>query len=126
MPQFTLIGLCEPKDTKSQAAFNEWFVDQHIEDTTHCPNFIRGQVFKLAGKHLSIDAPSQYLSLYEVEAESYEEAERVLNEWQADAQAWSGRAHHLATMAKYGEIPMVANGSGWYELLATYQGPSKG
>ena len=78
MPRFVLIGLCEPPDADSQAPFEEWFVDQHIEDTAKCPNFIRGSVFKLSGPHLDGETVSEYLSLYEVEAPSYEEAERVL------------------------------------------------
>ena len=127
MPSYMLIGLCEPlknsKDDSNQDAFDEWFIDQHIEDTTQCPNFVRGRVFKLAGPHLDIETPSKYLSVYEVEAESYEEAERVLNEWQAKPDAWEGRAHHMATMEKYGEIPMAVRGSGWFELLRSYDGP---
>ena len=79
MPRFILIGLCEPQGPEDQAAFDEWFVDQHIEDTAKCPNFVRGSVFKLSGPHLEIDNASGYISLYEVDAPSYEEAERVLN-----------------------------------------------
>ena len=120
MPEFMLIGLCEPQNEENQAAFDEWFVDQHIEDTTKCPGFVRGRVFKLSGPHLDIETPSRYLSVYEVEAESYEEAERILNAWQADPDAWPGRAHHWQTMAKHGEIPMAVRGSGWYELLRDY------
>ena len=52
MPKFLLIGLCEPPSEDRQAEFDEWFVNQHIEDTSHCPNFIRGSVYKLAGPHL--------------------------------------------------------------------------
>ena len=96
MPKFVLIGLCEPPDPESQQQFDEWFVDQHIEDTAKCPNFIRGSVYKLSGPHLDGETVSGYLSLYEVEAPSYEEAERVLNEWQANPDAWEGRKHHLA------------------------------
>ena len=33
MPSYVLIGLCEPLGDEDQAAFDEWFVDQHIEDT---------------------------------------------------------------------------------------------
>jgi hypothetical protein len=91
MPRFVLIGLCEPPGPDQQAQFDEWFVDQHIEDTSKCPNFIRGSVFKLSGPHGDGDTVSGYLSLYEVEAPSYEEAERVLNEWQRDPDAWAGR-----------------------------------
>jgi hypothetical protein len=123
MPRFVLIGLCEPQSADGQAAFNEWFVDQHIEDTTQCPNMIRGSIFKLDGPHLDIDTPSGYLSLYEVEAPSYEEAERVLNEWQANPAAWAGRKHHLQTGEKLGGIPMNINGSGWYKLIKSYRGP---
>ncbi len=125
MPQFLLIGLCEPLDADDDDAFQEWFVNQHIEDTTMCPNFIRGRVFRLSGPHLDGETVSDYLSVYEVEADSYEEAERVLNEWQADPDAWEGRAHHRATARKFGRMPMKINGSGWYELLGSYDGPGR-
>ena len=125
MPKFVLIGLCEPPDTEAKAAFDEWFVGQHIEDTARCPPFIRGSVFKLAGPHLDGETISDYLSIYEVEADSYEEAERVLNEWQADPDAWEGRRRHWATARKYGGVPLSVRGSGWYELLASYEGPGK-
>ena len=29
MPEFMLIGLCEPQSEDTQAAFDEWFIDQH-------------------------------------------------------------------------------------------------
>ncbi len=123
MPRFVLIGLCEPPDAASQAPFEEWFVDQHIEDTAKCPNFIRGSVFKLSGPHLDGETVSEYLSLYEVEAPSYEEAERVLNEWQRDPDAWDGRKKHLETGERLGGIPLRVRGSGWYELIKSFNGP---
>ncbi len=43
MPNYLLIGLCEPIDESGKAAFDEWFIDQHIEDTTHCPNARSGR-----------------------------------------------------------------------------------
>ncbi len=124
MPKFVLIGLCEPPDPESQQQFDEWFVDQHIEDTAKCPNFIRGSVYKLSGPHLDGETVSGYLSLYEVEAPSYEEAERVLNEWQANPDAWEGRKHHLATAQKLGGMPLAIKGSGWYELIKSFDGPA--
>ncbi|MEH6591684.1 MAG: hypothetical protein V7746_15595 [Halioglobus sp.] len=123
MPRFVLIGLCEPQNADAQAAFDEWFIDQHIEDTAHCPNMVSGRVFKLDGPHLDIDSPSGYLSLYEVEAPSYEEAERILNEWQADPNAWEGRQHHIETAEKLGGIPMNIRGSGWYQQMKSFKGP---
>ena len=123
MPKYVLIGLCEPPEGK-QEEFDEWFVGQHIEDTTKCPNFVSGRVFRLSGPHLDGETVSQYLSFYEVEAPSYKEAERVLNEWQADPYAWEGRAHHWATAERAGGLPLVVKGSGWYELIGEYTGPS--
>ena len=121
MPRYVLIGLCEPPSPDRQADFDEWFVGQHIEDTAKCPNFIRGSVFKLSGPHLDGETVSNYLSLYEVEAPSYEEAERVLNEWQKDPEAWEGRRKHWDTAKKLGGMPLAVKGSGWYELIASYE-----
>jgi hypothetical protein len=58
-----------------------------------------------------------------VEAPSYEEAERVLNEWQRDPDAWPGRRKHLATAEKYGGMPLKVKGSGWYEFIKSFEGP---
>jgi len=126
MPRFVLIGLCEPPNAEAQQQFDEWFVDQHIEDTAKCPNFVRGSVYKLSGPHLGGETVSGYLSLYEVEAPGYEEAERVLNEWQANPDAWEGRKRHLATAQKYGGMPLAVKGSGWYQLLKSFDGPAAG
>ncbi len=123
MPRFVLIGLCEPPNPAMQAQFDEWFVNQHIEDTAHCPNFVRGSVYKLSGPHGDSETVSRYLSLYEVDAPSYEEAERVLNEWQRDPDAWEGRRKHLETAEQFGGLPLRICGSGWYELIQSYRGP---
>jgi hypothetical protein len=123
MPRFVLIGLVEPPSPDAQEAFDEWFVGQHIEDTARCPNFIRGGAYRLAGGHLGSTPVSQYLSIYEVEAPSYEEAERVLNEWQRNPDAWEGRRLHTATREKWGIIPLKVIGSGWYELINEYVKP---
>jgi hypothetical protein len=123
VPRFILIGLCEPPSADKQAQFDAWFVDQHIEDTANCPNFIRGSVFKLSGPHLDGETVSDYLSLYEVEAPSYAEAERVLNEWQANPDAWAGRKKHLETAESFGVMPLSIKGSGWYELIKSFEGP---
>lgn len=120
MPKFVLIGLCEPPAAAQQVEFDEWFIDQHVEDTARCPGFIRSSVYKLSGPHLNAETISDYLSIYEVEADSYEEAERVLNEWQADPDAWPGRGHHWDTARNFSTMPLMVKGSGWYELIASY------
>lgn len=124
MGRYVLIGLCEPASEDEQAIFDEWFIDQHVEDTARCPNFIKGGVYKLSGPHLDGKTVSNYLSVYQVEAESYEEAERVLNDWQADPQAWEGRRRHMETMKRAGRLPIRIEGSGWYELLKEFDGPA--
>ncbi|MEC8819262.1 MAG: hypothetical protein VYA08_00080 [Pseudomonadota bacterium] len=126
MTKYVLIGLCEPTSAADQAIFDEWFIDQHIEDTTRCANFIKGSVYRLAGPHLDGETVSNYVSIYEVEADSYEQAERVLNEWQADPDAWEGRHHHRQTMEKAGQLPIKIKGSGWYQLLKSYTGSEPG
>ena len=85
-----------------------------------CPNFLSGTVYKLRGGHVGIDIPSEYVAIYEVDAESYEEAERVLNEWQRDPNAWEGRAEHNRAMAETEGTPLKVKGSGWYEFECAY------
>ena len=124
MPRYLLIGLCEPVSEDDQAIFDEWFIDQHVEDTARCPNFIKGSVYALAGPHLNGKTVSNYLSVYEVEAESHEEAERQLNAWQADPDAWEGRKNHTDTLKRAGRLPIKINGSGWYTHLKSFEGPA--
>lgn len=120
MARFVLIGLIEPPSPEDQELFDEWYLGQHIYDTALCPKFLSGTVYKLRGGHVGIDTPSEYLCVYEVDAESYEEAERVLNEWQRDPDAWEGRAVHNEALAGTDAIPLKVKGSGWYEFERAY------
>jgi hypothetical protein len=126
LKRFILIGLCEPVDdsAKTLAGFNEWFVNQHVEDVSKTPNFVRSRVYKLGGPHGSGATYTKYISLYEVDAPSWEEAEKVLNAWQRDPNAWEGRAKHTATGKRVGSV-LSCPGSGWYEMLNSYDGPAK-
>ena len=120
MARFILIGLVEPPSPEDQEAFDELYLGQHIYDTALCPNFLSGTVYKLRGGHVGIDIPSEYIAIYEVDAESYEEAERVLNEWQRDPNAWEGRAEHNEAFAGMDRSPLKVKGSGWYEFERAY------
>lgn len=122
MARFILIGLVEPDSDSPEArkAFDDHYLGQHIYDTALCPNFLSGTVYKLRGGHVGIDIPSEYVAIYEVDAESYEEAERVLNEWQRDPDAWEGRAEHNRAMAESEAPPLKVKGSGWYEFECAY------
>ena len=122
MARFILIGLVEPASDspEDQRALDDHYLGQHIYDTALCPNFLSGTVYKLRGGHVGIDIPSEYIAIYEVDAESYEEAERVLNEWQRDPNAWEGRAEHNRAMAEAEGNPLKVKGSGWYEFECAY------
>jgi len=120
MARFILIGLVEPTSPEDQEAFDDFYLGQHIYDTALCPNFLSGTVYKLRGGHVGIDIPSEYIAIYEVDAESYEEAERVLNEWQRDPNAWEGRAAHNEAGAAMDHTPLRVKGSGWYEFERAY------
>ena len=126
LKRFILIGLCEPRDDSPEtlAGFKEWFVDQHVEDTAMGPNFVRGRAYGLVGKHLNGATFTDYISFYEVDAPNWEEAERVLNEWQANPNAWEGRQNHTDTGRRVGAV-LSCPGSGWYELLGSWDGPAK-
>jgi hypothetical protein len=126
LKRFILIGLCEPTDDSPETleGFREFFVDQHVEDVSKTPNFVRSRVYELRGKHLKGATFTDFISFYEVDATSWEEAERVLNEWQRDPDAWEGRAHHMETGKRVGNV-LSCPGSGWYEMLHTYDGPAK-
>ncbi len=120
MARFILIGLVEPPSPEDQELFDEWYLGQHVYDTALCPNFLSGTVYKLRGGHVGIDIPSEYICIYEVDASSYEEAERVLNEWQRDPDAWEGRAEHNEALAGVDGSPLRVRGSGWYEFERGY------
>lgn len=126
LKRFVLIGLCQPVDDspKTLAGFDEWFVNQHVEDVSHTPGFVRSRVYKLGGPHVGGATATKYISLYEVDATSWEEAEKVLNAWQRNPNAWEGRANHSATGKRVGNV-MSCPGSGWYEMLHSYDGPAK-
>ena len=126
LKRFILIGLCEPVNDEPEtlAGFQEWFVDQHVEDVSHTPNFVRSRVYELRGKHGNGPTYTDYISFYEVDATSWEEAERVLNAWQRDPNAWEGRANHTETGQRVGNV-LSCPGSGWYEMLHSYDGPAR-
>lgn len=126
LKRYILIGLCQPADDKPEtlAGFKEWFVEQHVEDVAHAPGFVRGRVYELRGPHLKGATYTKFISFYEVDAPSWEQAEKVLNEWQRNPNAWEGRAKHSATGKRVGRV-MTCPGSGWYELLGSYDRPMK-
>ena len=110
-----LVGLVEPQNDDMIAAFNEWYVGNHVEDTYNCPNVTAVRCFK-AEKGFMGDAPSGYLTVYEFEGDDAVEAERILGEYQSDPNSWDQR------MENNGSMKIV--GAGWYseELSFGYDG----
>lgn len=103
--KLVLVGLVEPETEDHVAAFNEWYLGNHIEDTFNCPNIKSVRCFKAVRGFLG-DPPSGYLTIYEFEGEDAAEAERVLGEYQSDPNAWPKR--------QPSNNSMKIVGAGWY------------
>ncbi len=100
-----LVGLVEPETEDHVAAFNEWYLGNHVEDTFNCPNIKSVRCFKAVRGFLG-DPPSGYLTIYEFEGEDAAEAERVLGDYQADPKSWPKRQPNNNSMKIVG--------AGWY------------
>jgi hypothetical protein len=105
MEKLILVGLVEPIDEASVPAFEQWYLGNHVEDTSHCPGIRRGTVYKLAKKFAGFAAP-QYLAIYEWEIDDPAEAEKSLARWQRDPSSFPAR------LPPNGSLKIL--GSGWY------------
>ncbi len=100
-----LIGLVEPETEDHIAAFNEWYIGNHVEDTYNCPTVTSVTCFK-ATKGFMGDAPAGYLTIYEFEGEDADAAEAILGAYQADPSTYADR------MEPNGSMKIVS--AGWY------------
>ena len=100
-----LMGLVQPHTEDHVAAFNEWYLGNHVEDTFNCPNITAVRCYKAERGFLG-DPPAGYLTIYEFEGEDAEEAERILAAYQADPNGWAKRQPSNDSMAVVG--------AGWY------------
>ncbi|MBN1613625.1 MAG: hypothetical protein JW950_04070 [Deltaproteobacteria bacterium] len=107
MAKMILVGLVEPEDPGSQEAFEAWYLGNHVEDTTNCPGFLSGTVWRLE-RAFAGTAPAGYLTIYEVDAEDPKEAEKILGRYQRDPEAWPKR------LPPNGSLKIL--GAGWYRL----------
>ena len=103
--KLVLVGLVQPKSPDHEADFESWYLGNHIEDTFNCPNMKAVRCFKAAKGFLG-DAPSGYITIYEAEGEDADAAEKILNAYQADPNAWPDR--------QPGNDSMEIVGAGWY------------
>ena len=109
--RLVLVGLVQPKSDDLIEAFNEWYLGNHVEDVSNCPNVKSVTCFK-AEKGFLGDAPSQYLTMYEFEGEDAEAAEKILGEYQSNPNAWDKR------MPNNDSMQIV--GAGWYSEALSF------
>jgi hypothetical protein len=112
MEKLILVGLVEPLDASAVPAFEQWYLGNHVEDTSHCPKIRRGTVYKLAKKFAG-PVQSQYLAIYEWEIDDLVEAEKTLMRWQSDPSAFPAR------LPPNGSLKIL--GSGWYERALAFE-----
>ncbi len=100
-----LMGLVEPKTEDQVAAFNSWYLGNHVEDTYNCPNVKAVTCYRSERGFLG-KSPAGYLTVYEFEGEDAEAAEKILGAYQQDPNGWSQR--------QPGNDSMAIVGAGWY------------
>ena len=110
MAQLILVGLVEPQ-ADMEEAFNEWYLGNHVEDTSRAPHVQLARCYRAVKGFLG-DAPSGYLAIYEVTTDDAAEAERILGEYQRDPDAWSER--------QPGNGSLKVIGAGWYEEVLAF------
>jgi hypothetical protein len=72
-----LIVLTNAVDGQDEA-FNDWYTGRHLDDVLAVEGFIAAQRFEFTPGTLGKEAPYRYLAIYEVDAETVEQAERAL------------------------------------------------
>jgi hypothetical protein len=106
MARMILLGLVEPTSPEHEALFRERYLGNHIQDIANCPGFLSGTVYRLAMPHDDFPVVSRYVTMYEVDADSPEDASAKLHAYIADPGSFPGR------LSSEGALKIV--GSGWY------------
>ena len=78
MPKYTFLVLTNATDGKD-AEFNDWYDNVHLGDVLKIPGYKAAQRFKLSDQAGAEASNWRYMSLYEVEAASADEARANLN-----------------------------------------------
>lgn len=77
MAQFTFVVLTNPVDGRD-AEFNDWYTNKHVDDVLALGPFVSAQRFRLAATESNQGSPYAYMSLYQVDADSADEAHKAL------------------------------------------------
>ena len=107
MARWQLIGLVQPSEGARIEDYRAWYLENHIEDTVNCPGFVSAHVYESV-RPFAGTTPPGWITLYEVEASSAQEAEWVLARYQQDPKAYAKR------LPPNGSLAIV--GAGWYRL----------
>lgn len=106
MSKVKLIGLVEPVSEASQEAFEEWYLGNHIEDVSHTPGIVRATAHRLVKTFMNTDPP-RYVTIYEFDETSAEDAEKALRKYLAKP-TWPG--------SKPPNDSLRILSAGWYEI----------
>jgi hypothetical protein len=79
MPVFKLLVFTNPVAGRDDE-YNDWYDNQHLPDTMTFRGWKFAQRFKTVPRYLDRDAPARYVAIYEIEADSMEEALRSSEE----------------------------------------------
>ena len=106
MVKVKLIGLVEPVDEAARAAFEDWYLGNHVQDVSHTPAIVSATVHRLA-KSFSSDDPPQYVTIYEFDSEQVADAEEALFAYLRQP-TWPG------SRPSNGSMKVLS--AGWYEV----------
>jgi len=107
-----LIGLVEPVDESARAAFEDWYLGNHVRDVSHTPGIVTATVHRLAKNFASVDPP-QYVTIYEFDCEQVADAEQALFTYLSQP-TWPG------SRPSNGSMKVVS--AGWYEVEQSFVG----
>lgn len=69
MTKQLFIIITEAPTPEGEAAFETWYVDRHMPDVLAVPGFTAAQRFRLAPEPDKPDAPTRFLTIYEMETD---------------------------------------------------------
>jgi hypothetical protein len=107
-----LIGLIEPVDESARAAFEEWYLGNHVQDVSHTPGIVSATVHRMV-KSFSSDDPPEYVTIYEFDSPQQGDAEEALFSYLRKP-TWPG------SKRPNGSMKIIS--AGWYEVERSFVG----
>jgi hypothetical protein len=107
-----LIGLVEPADESARAAFEDWYLGNHVQDVSHTPAIVSATVHRRV-KNFSADDPPQYVTIYEFDSPQVADAEEALFSYLRQP-TWP------ESKPSNGSMKVIS--AGWYEVEQSFSG----